>query len=291
MQLMEKLRILFLFILPLISSCKEIVEKEGNIFLELQLAEGERYLLTMEMEQDLEIGSGAEQSFVEQYFRFDIESSIETSEEERVYQLSNNYRRIVMQQRIEYEEHEIINYLDTDDPSTAEISDKRLLKYYLNLLEWPYQSTMDRQGNILSSDINEVNEKAGGKEFSSPYQNLFTYGIIYPGYALDILDKWDKDINFRDSSISVTGLMNYQLEAFDDERALISVSGRIKAVQKGLQAAGKMELEQEGKIWVWIKSGWIKEADIKQKIKYIDAASPSEPRIIEGKVKIRGKQE
>jgi hypothetical protein len=289
--MMKNLKILLFLVVPVISSCKEKAVKEDHIFLELNLAEGEQYSLTMEMEQDLQADAGAEQVFVEQYFRFDIESTIETSDEARIYQLSNKYRRIVMQQRIEYEETEVINYLDTDDPSTAEISDKKLLTYYLNLLEWPYQSRMDRQGNILSSDINEINEKAGGKEFSSPYQSLFTYGIIYPGYALDLLDKWDKEINFRDSSVSVTGLMNYQLEAFDDERALISISGRIKAVQKGMQAAGKMELEQEGKIWIWIKSGWIKEADIQQKIKYIDAANPSEPRIIEGNVKIRGKQE
>lgn len=282
--------ILLIAFVLMFSSCKEETVKEDHIFLELNLSEGESYSLTMEMEQDLQASAGAEQAFVEQYFRFDIESEIEASEEARIYQLRNKYQRIVMQQRIEYEEAEVINYLDTEDPSTAEISDKKLLQYYLNLLEWPYQSRMDRQGNILFSDINEINEKAGGKEFSSPYQSLFTYGIIYPGYALDILDKWDKEINFRDSSISVTGLMNYQLEAFDEERALISISGRIKAVQKGMQASGKMELEQEGKIWVWIKSGWIKDADIQQKIKYIDAANPSEPRVIEGTVKIRGKQ-
>jgi hypothetical protein len=288
---MKNLRLLLFLALPIINSCKEKAVKEDQIFLELNLSAGEKYFLTMEMEQDLQAGSGIEQAFVEQYFRFDIESTIETSDEAHIYLLSNKYRRIVMQQRIEYEDAETINYVDTDDPSAAEISDKKLFQYYLNLLEWPYQSRMDRQGNILFSDINEVNEKAGGKEFSSPYQSLFTYGIIYPGYALDILDKWDKEINFRDSSVSVTGLMNYQLEAFDEKRALISVSGRIKAVQKGMQAAGKMELEQDGKIWVWIKSGWIKEAEIQQKIKYIDAANPSEPRIIEGSVKIRGKQE
>jgi hypothetical protein len=279
-----------LLLFALLLSCRDRERNSDKIFLELNLAEGERYSLQMEMEQDLDAGNDQGQAFVEQYFRFEIESFVQSAEDARSFQLSNFYRQIVMQQRIETEEDEVVIYIDTDDPENVDAGYEKLLAYYLKLLKIPYHSAMDRQGNILYSDLNEVNEQAGGKEYSSPYQQLFTYGIIYPGYEIDVLDKWEKEISIRDSLLSVTGMMSYQLEAYDEERALISLSGRIKATQKGMNVSGKMELEQLGKVWVWRHSGWIKEAEINQKIRYVSPDQPSESKYIEGKVTIRGKQ-
>lgn len=280
---------LICILLLTLMACRSKAADEDLIFLELQVAPGDVFVTEMEMQQELKLSLQGRQTFVEQYFKFLLNTEIIPSEDDKTYKAENIYKRITMQQRMEQEEEEVIYYIDTQNPDAAEIPDKQLLKYYINLTQLPYFTILDRQGNILSDNISDVNTAAGGAAYASSFRQMFTYSVVYPGYALKVGDSWTKDLSFRDSTVSVTANLQYTLEAVDEEKALIGFNGQIKSVQKGMNAGGKTEMIQQGKVWVYLASGWIKEAELDQEIKMNDPEGGSKPRYIQGKVKIRDK--
>jgi hypothetical protein len=133
-----------------------------------------------------------------------------------------------------------------------------------------------------------VNLAAGGKQYSSPYQHLFTYGVIYPGFRLQEKDTWEKEVSYRDSTVSIEGMLHYTLEACDGEKALISMKGKFKSTGKGLNAATKMVLEQSGQIWIYMDSGWIKDAEITQTIRYNQPESTLNEQIVSSRIFLKG---
>jgi hypothetical protein len=280
-----------LIISMLLFSCRKDSDKEEVCFPELNMAKGDRFSMKMEIEQDLESESNGAPIFIEQYFTFDILSEVDSvSADAQSYVLSNMYQRISMHQQITSETDTTVYFLDTDDPSYAEVPSARLLDYYKKLLQLPYTSLLDRQGNLQSTNLHDVNVTAGGQEYSSPYQHLFTYGVVFPGYKLKLHDIWEKEINYHDSTILIDGLLTYRLESFDKERALVSMSGKFRSAGKGMSSATKMTLEQSGEIWIYLNSGWISEANIEQKIQYTTAGQ-GRTQNISGNIRLVGRQE
>lgn len=278
----------YLSLLLLLTACREKSADQKGYFLEMNLAKGDRFLMTLQMEQDLESEMNGEPAFVEQFFNFDILTEIDSTQEGNHFTTLNRYQRIQMQQQISMETDTIMYYLDTDEPESAYLPSSSLLNYYLKLIELPYKSVIDRMGNVISTDLHEVNVAAGGKQYSSPYQHLFTYGVIYPGFRLEEKDTWEKEVSYRDSTVSIEGMLNYTLEVCDGEKALINMTGRFKSTGKGLDAASKMELEQSGQIWVYMDSGWIKDAEITQTIRYTQPESNTDERVVSSRIFLKG---
>lgn len=280
-----------LLIAGLLVSCRNESEQEDVCFPELNMGAGDRFSMKMEIEQDLESESNGAPVFIEQYFTFDILSEVDSiSADAKTFVLSNRYQRISMHQQITGETDTTVYFLDTDDPEYAEVPSANLLNYYNQLLQLPYTSVLDRQGNLLRTNLHEVNVAAGGKEYSSPYQHLFSYGVVFPGYQLKLHDIWEKEISYHDSTILIDGLLTYKLESFDKERALVSMSGRFKSAGKGMSSATKMTLEQSGNIWLYLNSGWISEANIQQKIQYTTAGQ-GRTQNISGNIRLIGRLE
>lgn len=277
--------LLFLFVL---TACREKSADPEGYYLEMNLVRGDRFLMTLQMEQDLESELNGEPAFVEQFFNFDILTEIDSTQDGNHFTTLNRYQRIQMQQQISRETDTTMYYLDTDEPQTAYLPTSALLNYYLKLIELPYKSVIDRMGNVISTDLHQVNVAAGGKQYSSPYQHLFTYGVIYPGFRLEEKDSWEKEVSYRDSTVSIEGMLNYTLEACDGEKALVSMKGRFKSTGKGLNAASKMVLEQSGQIWIYMDSGWIKDAEITQTIRYNQPESTLNEQIISSRIFLKG---
>jgi|GEM_PF-5753818 len=269
-------------------ACKVREEKNDELYLELRLKEGETYAMTMEMEQSMEADVNSELLLIDQYFNFDILTTI-IKDSAGQYVTDNRYQRIVMNQSMAGE-HDTTNFsIDTDDLEYAESPSNNLLKYYGNLVTLSYQTRLEKNGTELYNNIEIINEEAGGKEFTSPFQKMFSYGVVFPGYVLKENDSWVREVSVRDTGIIVQGSIRYQLETWDDEVVIIQLKSRLKGRQAGVIGGGQVELEQSGTMQLYRKSGWLKQADLEQSIRWVD--NPAQENRLFGTVSIRSERQ
>lgn len=238
-----------------------------EIILKFEPSVGQEYVTDMQINQSMEADVNGVFTLIDQNFEFKLLSII-LQDSSGFFKIKNQYLGLKMNQSQSDEEQEEIQSIDTDEEKWG--SGTELENYYYLLKSSIYQTILDSSGQEISSDLEELNKKIGGQKFSSPFQKMFQYGVFFPDYPLKEKDVWYNEIAIRDSLIVITGNTRYQLETWDDELVYINISSRLKGRYVGFGNSGQMDVEKNGNIIIYKKTGWTKDAKIEQKISWID---------------------
>ncbi len=251
----------------ILSACKEQKGAVDEIFLKFQPTKGQQFITEMQINQSMEADINGAFSLIDQSLEFKLLSDI-LQDSSGIFTIENQYLRLKMSQSQSDEENEDIQSIDTDDPASENSSE--LENYYYLLKSSPYLTKVNQRGNEIYSNLEEINNKIGGKKFTSPFQKMFQYGVFYPDYSLKEKEVWYNEVSIRDSQVVISGNTRYQLETWDEEFVYINIYSRLKGRHVGFVSGGQIDIEKSGTMTVFKKSGWIKEANIEQKISWID---------------------
>lgn len=264
------------------SSCKEEKKNQDEILLKLQLKEGQSYVTEMNITQSMEADVNGVFSLIDQEIDFQLLSGV-LKDSGGLYKVNNQYQRIQLSQSQSDDEKEDLMLINTAEELLGEGSD--LEKYYYKLVKQSFLTYMDKNGQEVSSELDEMNKRIGGAKFTSPFQKMFQYGVFFPDYQLEEKDVWHKEISMKDSQIVVTGNTRYQLETWDDDLVYIQMRSNLKGRHIGFDVGGQIDVEKSGVFILYRKNGWIKEATIDQSVKWLDA-NANENRLL-GQIKIK----
>ncbi len=264
------------------SACKEEKKNQNEILLKLQLKEGQSYVTEMSITQSMEADVNGVFSLIDQEIDFQLLSDV-LKDSSGLYKVNNQYQRIQLNQSQSDDEKEDLMLINTGEELLGEGTE--LEKYYYQLVKQSFLTYMDKNGQEVSSGLDEMNKRIGGAKFTSPFQKMFQYGVFFPDYQLEEKDVWHKEISIKDSQIVVTGNTRYQLETWDDELVYIQMTSNLKGRHIGFDVGGQIDVEKSGVFILYRKNGWIKEATIDQSVKWLDV-NANENRLL-GQIKIK----
>ncbi|MCO5230981.1 MAG: hypothetical protein M9958_07470 [Chitinophagales bacterium] len=247
-------------------ACKEKTVKNDEIELKLNLDSNQVFITQMEINQSMETEVNGLMSLIDQVFEFSLSSQVIKGSSD-LYVISNTYQKLKVHQTQSEEENEDIVFIDTDENFPPETS---LEKYYYQLKGKSYTTVLSIRGDEISSGLLELNRSLGAEQFNSPFQKIFQYGVYMPDYPLSEKDIWYKEIAFKDSAVNIFGNIKYQIETWDDDAIYLSTHSSIKGRYNQFDQGGQINVEQDGKIVLYRKSCWMKEAIIQQKINWLD---------------------
>lgn len=247
-------------------ACKEKTVKNDEIELKLNLDSNQVFITQMEINQSMETEVNGLMSLIDQVFEFSLSSQV-IKDSSDLYVISNTYQKLKVHQTQSEEENEDIVFIDTDENFPPETS---LEKYYYQLKGKSYTTVLSIRGDEISSGLLELNRSLGAEQFNSPFQKIFQYGVYMPDYPLSEKDIWYKEIAFKDSAVNIFGNIKYQIETWDDDAIYLSTHSSIKGRYNQFDQGGQINVEQDGKIVLYRKSCWMKEAIIQQKINWLD---------------------
>ncbi|MCO5234067.1 MAG: hypothetical protein LC105_05650 [Chitinophagales bacterium] len=270
----------FICICLIFASCKERKEHSDEIELKLKLDSNQEFITQMEINQSMESEDNGVISLIDQLFEFRLSSKV-LKDSSDLYLISNTYQQLKIHQTQSEEDNEEVVFIDTDENYPPETE---LEKYYYQLKGKSYLTTINYLGDEISSSLLELNKSIGAEKFNSPFQKIFQYGVYMPEFPLKEKDVWFKEISFKDSLVSVSGNIQYQLDTWDDQAIYLSIHSLLKGRYNQFIQGEQIKLEQEGSIVLYRKSCWMKEANIHQKIFWIDENSKESNMI--GDVKI-----
>lgn len=264
------------------SACKEEKKSKDEILLKLQLKEGQSYVTEMNITQSMEADVNGVFSLIDQEIDFQLLYGV-LKDSAGLYKINNQYQRILLHQSQSDDEKEDLMVINTGEELLGDGSE--LEKYYYRLVKQSFLTYMDKNGQEVSSELDEMNKRIGGAKFTSPFQKMFQYGVFFPDYQLEEKDVWHKEVSVKDSQIVVTGNTRYQLETWDDDLVYIQMRSNLKGRHIGFDVGGQIDVEKSGVFILYRKNGWIKEATIDQSVKWLDA-NANENRLL-GQVKIK----
>lgn len=260
--------VLSVFSFFVLLSCKEERKKTNEILLQLDLKVGQKFSTQMTIEQSMEADVNGVFSLIDQSLEFNWQSEI-VKDSSKNYWIQQQYQKIYLSQNQSDDEKEEAMVINTDElKSIGTTTD--LEKYYLQLTQHAYLTQMNERGQEISSTLDSLNHKIGGEQFTSPFQSMFQYGVFFPDYLLKEKDVWFKEISIKNEKIVVTGNIRYQLETWDDDVVYIQMRSQLKGRHVGFDLGGQIDVEKTGLITIYRNSGWIKEANIEQSVKWLD---------------------
>lgn len=283
------MRIVFCIVAAVVflGSCKEKRASQDEILLELKLREGQKYITEMEISQSMEADVNGIFSLIDQNIEFRLISEI-VKDSSGLYKISNQYKKLYFSQSQTDDEKEDLMVIDTDEMQ-SETQKTELERYYYELIHHAFLTYMDKNGQEVMSELDEINKKIGGEKFTSPFQKMFQYGVFFPDYVLEKKDVWHKEVSLKNEQIIVTGNTRYQLETWDKELVYIQMRSQLKGRHVGFDVGGQIDVEKSGVIVLYRSTGWVKEATIDQSIKWLDI-NTNENRLL-GQIKIKSYQE
>lgn len=226
-------------------------------------------------------------SLIDQNIEFRLLSEI-VKDSSGLYKITNQYQKLHFSQSQTDDEQEDLMVIDTDEMQ-SDGHGTELEKYYYQLIQSTFLTYMDKNGQEVLSELDEMNKRIGGEKFTSPFQKMFQYGVFFPDYLLGKKDVWHKEISLKNDQIVVTGNTRYQLETWDKELVYIQMRSQLKGRHVGFDVGGQIDVEKSGVIVLYRATGWIKEATIDQSIKWLDI-NTNENRLL-GQIKIKSYQE
>lgn len=263
--------LLFLITFFSLVACKEEVKKTDEILLQLNLKEGDQFASKMTIEQSMEADVNGLFSLIDQTLEFNWTSEV-IKDSSKYYTIQHQYQKVYLSQNQSDDEKEEAMVIDTDELKTM-LPTSELEKYYDQLTKFSFLTVMNQEGQEISSTLDSLNKKIGGEQFTSPFQSMFQYGVYFPDYVLKEKDVWYKEISIKNAQIVVTGNIRYQLETWDDEVVYIQMRSQLKGRHVGFDVGGQIDVEKNGLITVYRQSGWIKEANLEQIVKWLDINS------------------
>lgn len=264
-------------------SCKEKEVKTDEIILQLDVQKGQKWLSKMSVSQSMEADVNGVFSLIDQNIDFEWMTDM-VRDSADIFIFNNQYQKIILTQSQSDDEKEDLMVIDTDELSRTQTFNSELEKYYYQLTKFAYQSQMNRRGEEIKSDLDNLNKMIGGHQFTSPFQSMFQYGVFFPDYALKEKDVWYKEVYFNNEQILISGNVRYQLQTWDDEVAYIQIRSLLKGRHTGFDVEGQIDVEKTGIITIDRSSGWMMAADLEQSVKWLDINS-NENRLL-GQIKI-----
>lgn len=254
------------------------MKKKDEIYLRLNISEGQKYSSQMTIEQSMEADVNGIFTLIDQILEFHWDTEM-LKDSADLFVLQHQYQKIYLSQSESNDSTEQTMVIDTDELDVEESYHTELEKYYFQLTQHFYQTFLDKSGQEIYSDLDSLNKKIGGEQFTSPFQSMFQYGVFFPDYVLKEKDVWYKEISIKNEKIVVSGNIRYQLQTWDDDVVYIQMKSHLKGRHVGFEIGGQIDVEKSGLFTLDIKTGWIQKADIEQSVKWLDINS-NENRLI-----------
>lgn len=249
------------------TSCREVKKPNDQIFLKLQLLQGQKFQTAINMTQSMEADVNGVFSLIDQEISFELLAEVE-KDSSGIYFISNTYQKLQLHQSQSDEENQEITSIDTDEDNSN--FQNALEKYYYQLKNKNFHTQMNTKGQEIYSDLNVLTQSLGGQQFTSPFQKMFEYGVTFPDYSLKAKDVWYNEISVNDSVIVISGNVRYQLETWDNESIYIRMKAHLKGRYVGFNLGSQIFVDKEGTIELYKNTGWLKKASVEQIVSWID---------------------
>jgi len=232
------------------------VFSQKSIDLKYNVKAGDQYDYNMVTDQDITVDANGQTMAINQKIEFKLLSAIKDVTRDSL-KVESQIKRIKMTQSM----FGMQLVYDSDDPATAQNPMLAKIAETMGaMVDKSYSVVMDKKGNILRINMNELVES---DDLANNLSSGMQFGT-YPDHKIKVGESWEKEISpLKTSDMKV--IMKYTLLKVAGKKATLGIEGTITAnTIEGNDM--KMTGTQTGEMIVNTETGWLIESKIDQEI-------------------------
>jgi hypothetical protein len=261
------------FLLPGMLIC---VHAQKSVDLRYNVSSGDRYTMTMEIDQDIVFEANGQQMALDQMINFKLLSEVSEATADSI-KLKHQLNAVKMTQGI----FGMTVTYDSEDPATLQNPmAAKVGEQFTAIIGQSFFMNMDKKGNVGSMDMRNVTDN---DDFAD---NLNSGGqfVAFPDGKVKVGESWEKDIFASDESNMKFNAV-YTLLKVTGKEATIGLEATIKANpndDSDLNLSGT----QTGEMIVDLKTGWLIESTTSQDLELeVEQNGQKYPATISGTIK------
>jgi hypothetical protein len=273
---MKHLKIKLLLVAFLLPGMMLYMQAQKSVELSYNVSSGDRYTMTMEMDQDIVFEANGQQMALEQLINFKIGSTVNELTADSI-KIQHSLDAVSMTQGI----FGMTVTYDSEDPATLQNPmAAKVGEQFTSILGQPFFMNMDMKGNVGSVDMRNVTDN------DDIADNLNSGGqfVAYPEGKVKVGESWEKDI-FASEESNMKFNAVYTLLKVSGKQATIGMEATITANpndDSDLNLSGT----QKGEMIVDVKTGWLIESNTSQELELdIEQNGQRFPATISGTIK------